>query len=135
MYTLGTAAKATGLAKSTIHRAIKLGKISARSKDGRGYEIDPAELHRVYAPVAQNGSAEESVERSATPVLNAELEIKLARAEAELEALRQLLEAERRRSEELRVERSDWKAQAERLALSAPAQQRRALWDWLRRFT
>jgi hypothetical protein len=135
MYTLGTAAKATGMAKSTIHRAIKRGIISARStQDGRGYEIDPAELHRVYAPVALNGSAEESVERSATPVLNAELEIKLARAEAELEALRQLLEAERRRSEELRIERSDWKAQAERLALSAPAQQRHALWDWLRRF-
>ena len=43
MYTLGTAAKATGMAKSTIHRAIKRGIISARpTADGRGYEIDPA---------------------------------------------------------------------------------------------
>jgi len=131
MYTLGTAAKATGMAKSTIHRAIKRGIISARStSDGRGYEIDPAELHRVYPPIAPNGSAEESIERSATPPLNAELGIKLARAEAELEALRQLLESERRRSEELRVERSDWKAQAERLALAPP--QRRSWWPWRR---
>src|SRR3954452_13504387 len=133
MYTLGAAAKATGMAKSTIHRAIKRGIISARSTtDGRGYEIDPAELHRVYPPVASNGSVEESVERSATPTLNTELEIKLARAEAELEALRQVLEVERRRAEELRVERNDWKGQAERLALAGPAQVERRWWPWRR---
>ena len=136
MYTLGTAAKATGMAKSTIHRAIKRGIISARpTADGRGYEIDPAELHRVYPPVASNGSAEPAVERCATPPLNTELEIKLARAEAELGALRQLLESERCRSEELRIERNDWKGQAERLALAPPqavaAQPaRRAWWPW-----
>ena len=136
MYTLGTAAKATGMAKSTIHRAIKRGIISARpTADGRGYEIDPAELHRVYPPVASNGSAELAVERCATPPLNTELEIKLARAEAELGALRQLLESERRRSEELRIERNDWKGQAERLALAPPqavaAQPaRRTWWPW-----
>src|SRR3954454_19053233 len=98
MYTLGTAAKATGMAKSTIHRAIKRGIISARpTMDGRGYEIDPAELHRVYPPVAPNGSAEPATERHATPSLNTELEIKLARAEADLNALKQVLEVERRR--------------------------------------
>src|SRR3954454_9184703 len=131
VYTLGTASKATGMAKSTIHRAIKRGIISARSTlDGRGYEIDPAELHRVYPPVASNSSAEEGIERSATPPLNAELEIKLARAEAELEALRQVLEVERRRAEELRIERNDWKGQAERLALPPP---RRGWWPFHRR--
>lgn len=47
-YTLGTAAKATGKAKSTILRAIKSGTISA-SKDAAGnYSIDPSELHRVF---------------------------------------------------------------------------------------
>lgn len=47
-YTLGTAAKATGKAKSTILRAIKSGTISA-SKDATGsYSIDPSELHRVF---------------------------------------------------------------------------------------
>lgn len=47
-YTLGTAAKATGKAKSTILRAIKTGTISA-SKDAAGnYSIDPSELHRVF---------------------------------------------------------------------------------------
>src|SRR3954471_12949941 len=121
------------MAKSTIHRAIKRGIISARSTlDGRGYEIDPAELHRVYPPVASNSSAEEGIERSATPPLNAELEIKLARAEAELEALRQVLEVERRRAEELRIERNDWKGQAERLALTGPSKTARSWWPFRR---
>lgn len=53
-YTLGTAAKATGKAKSTILRAIKTGTISAH-KEGNNYEIDPAELHRVFPrTVAEN---------------------------------------------------------------------------------
>ena len=49
-YTLGTAAKATGKAKSTILRAVKNGTISAiKSRDG-SYEIEPSELHRVFPP-------------------------------------------------------------------------------------
>lgn len=47
-YTLGTAAKATGKAKSTILRAIKNGTISATKARNGSYEIDPAELHRVF---------------------------------------------------------------------------------------
>lgn len=125
MYTLGTAAKATGLAKSTIHRAIKTGRLSARSKDGTGYEIDPAELHRVFPPVGvpsnpSNSSAESTVERSATPEENGsnpvehsvprdvELEVRLAKAEAQVGALKDILDMERKRSEELRQERDRW---------------------------
>jgi hypothetical protein len=123
MYTLGTAAKATGLAKSTIHRAIKTGKISVRSKDGTGYEIDPAELHRVFPPISQlsrevasNSSSGTPVERSATHEQNESntteqtvvLEIRLAKAEAQLEALKEILEMERKRAEELKAERDRW---------------------------
>jgi hypothetical protein len=50
-YTLGTAARATGLSKSTIHRAIKAGRVSAGRSDTGDYAIDPAELHRVFPPV------------------------------------------------------------------------------------
>ena len=53
-YTLGTAAKATGLSKSTILRAIKSNKVSATKNEASGdWNIDPAELHRVYPPVAE----------------------------------------------------------------------------------
>lgn len=47
-YTLGTAAKATGKAKSTILRAIKSGIISAAKAHDGSYEIEPSELHRVF---------------------------------------------------------------------------------------
>jgi hypothetical protein len=58
MYTIGTAAKATGKTKSTISRDIHKGKISATKNEDGSYSIDPAELHRVYPPVSQgNGSS------------------------------------------------------------------------------
>lgn len=61
MYTIGTAATATGKAKSTISRDIKSGKISATLNPDGSYSIDPAELHRVYPPVSNdngdNGSS------------------------------------------------------------------------------
>ena len=49
-YTLGTAAKATGKAKSTILRSVKSGAISATKAHDGSYEIEPSELHRVFEP-------------------------------------------------------------------------------------
>jgi hypothetical protein len=47
-YSLSQAAEAVGMNRSSILRAIKAGKISA-SKDEQGeWQIEPAELHRVY---------------------------------------------------------------------------------------
>ena len=49
-YTLGEAARATGKSKAAISQAIASNKISA-TKDANGrYQIDPAELHRLYPP-------------------------------------------------------------------------------------
>jgi hypothetical protein len=57
-YTLGQAAKATGMSKSTILRAIKSSRISATKDEASGdWQIDPAELHRVYPSVAEKGNA------------------------------------------------------------------------------
>ncbi len=47
VYTLGTAAKATGKSKSTIAKAVRSGKIKATKTDS-GYEIAPDELAKVY---------------------------------------------------------------------------------------
>jgi excisionase family DNA binding protein len=65
-HTLGTAAKATGVSKSTIYRAVKSGKLSASRNTDDEYEIDPAELHRVYPPVSER-AATDDMEHSATP--------------------------------------------------------------------
>ena len=51
MYTIATAAAAVGRNKTAILRAINAGKISV-AKDEKGeWQIDPAELHRVYPPL------------------------------------------------------------------------------------
>lgn len=77
-YTLGTAAKATGKSKPTIQRAIKSGKISAIRADDGSYEIDPAELHRVFpalhVPGNDTGDMKQSVPPAETPSLQVELE-------------------------------------------------------------
>jgi hypothetical protein len=52
-YTLMTAAQACGINRSTVLRAIKSGKISATKDELTGaWLIEPAELHRLYPPVA-----------------------------------------------------------------------------------
>jgi excisionase family DNA binding protein len=55
-YTLGDAAKATGISKPTLSKAIKSGRISAIKTENGSYSIDPAELHRVFPAV--NGNRE-----------------------------------------------------------------------------
>jgi hypothetical protein len=66
MHTLGTAAKATGLNKSTVLRAIKSGKVSAAKNEHGEWQIDPAELHRVYPPVADAPRRTSAEQRHAT---------------------------------------------------------------------
>jgi hypothetical protein len=51
MYTsLGQAAKAAGVSRSAILRAIRAHRISAGKTDTGDWQIDPAELHRVFPP-------------------------------------------------------------------------------------
>lgn len=57
-YSLSEAAKATGKNKTTIQRAIKNGKISAAKGDSGSYEIDPAELHRIFPPATAQRDAQ-----------------------------------------------------------------------------
>lgn len=53
-YTLGQAAQATGKSKMTIQRVIKKGVISATKAETGEWQIDPAELHRVFPLVTEN---------------------------------------------------------------------------------
>jgi hypothetical protein len=60
--TLCQAAKVSGRTKATISEAIKKGRISARKNDLGRYEIDPAELNRVYPIPAKEQTAPTAVE-------------------------------------------------------------------------
>ena len=121
MLSMSEAATRTGLSKSTIHRAIKGGKLSAERQEDGTYEIDPAELFRVYRPAQLE--APRPAGYHATPSGTGETPAEMGSGtdwNAVEAHLRELLEVERRRGEELREERDAWRAQAERLALMAP---------------
>src|ERR1019366_3050664 len=51
MHTIATAAAAVGRNKTAILRAIKAGKISVAKDENGEWQIDPAELHRIYPPL------------------------------------------------------------------------------------
>ena len=53
MHTLRSAARAAGVTKSAIYRAIKSGRLAACKLNGGGYAIYPAELLRVFPSMAQ----------------------------------------------------------------------------------
>jgi hypothetical protein len=129
-YTLAAAATAAGLNKTTILRAIKSGKISAQMDEHGHWCIEPAELHRVYPPVASHAESYAAAQRDAAfdAVAAAELKFKVALAEQRLAELKDDLE-------DMRSQRNAWQAQAERLALTAgrAQQEQRSHWWWRRR--
>jgi hypothetical protein len=124
MYTLGTAATAAGLSKSTIHRAIKAGRISATKNDTGDWSIDPAELHRVFPPVTVEPVP---LERDATP----QLEALVAKLEAEITALKSVSDLLRSQLDDVRTDRNAWREQAARLALPAAEVEPKRPW-WKR---
>ena len=154
---LREAALQVGVDKSTIHRAIQSGRLSAARTDTGGYSIDAAELFRVYPPKpvdsAQQGG-DEPVRQVATSdeTMDAtELRIRNARLEAQNEALRAIAEVEKQQAErerrtlqqmiaQLEEQVSKWQQQAERLALAPPRPAetpkaepaRRSWWPWRR---
>jgi hypothetical protein len=91
-FTLGTASQATGCAKSTILRAIKAGRISATRDDLGQWQIEPAELFRVFPPLAIPGmpSGQQQIEQGATPIeRDATTDMLVAELRATLSDMRQ----------------------------------------------
>ena len=96
MYTLGQAAKATGLSKSWLSKAISNGKISARKDESGRFHIDPAELHRVFPPASAQNVDSEQMETAGNASENSGLRLTV-------EHLRELIEelkGERERDQE-----------------------------------
>ena len=122
-YTLGTAAKATGKAKSTILRAIKYGTISAEKAHDGSYSIDPSELHRVFPPNGAQQEPQNDMEqpedRAAT--LRVRLEIIEAERQRERAQMQETIDDLR-----VRLDRSESRVTA---LLSAPQRSYRR-WPW-----
>ena len=103
---LAEAAAATGTNRTTILRAIKVGKVSA-SRDAHGnWVVEPAELHRVYPPVEQRTLGN----RNAT---HYRAQIAEAAQAAQIAALRETADLMRAQLEDVRRDRDRWRDQAQ----------------------
>jgi len=90
------AVKMYQVSRATLTRALSDGKISAEKTDAGHWQIDAAELARVYAPRAPQKAAGRTRpdhlgqrEPDHKPPLDHALELRLARAEAALDAERE----------------------------------------------
>ena len=86
--TLGQAAKHAGVAKSTITRAIDKGSLSAASKVGNSYRIDPAELQRWQDTRVATKQLDTEKQPDATDGNELSLLVRNAKLEAELATLK-----------------------------------------------
>jgi len=105
-YTLAEAVAACGIDKSTVRRAVRSGRISGTRDDLGVWHVEPVELHRVFPPMERTGG-----DAAVVPHL---LELKLQYAQERIIDLTQQLER-------ALCDIADWKEQARRVALPAPA--------------
>lgn len=108
-YTLADAAKAARLNKSTLFRAIKGGRLSARRLEDGSYRVDASELARVYDLQHLTRGGTDALQQSApadvapaTAVAPRALETELAVLRVRLEMAEAAWENERRSLEEQR---------------------------------
>ena len=96
-YTAGEAASATGLNTATITRAIKKGRISANKLENGAWQIDPAELHRVFPPIASKVLPQDQMQEYAREDQEESKSAKNA-LQGEFEAMRERLAAVEQRA-------------------------------------
>ena len=101
-YTLGEAAKETGKSKTTIKRYIDKGRLSAKKNDNGEWEIDPAELHRVY-PMSVPVTGTKS---------NGVAQVELEAAQRQIEELKSRVAGLETDKDDLRKDRDHWRQQA-----------------------
>jgi len=126
------AVKLYQVSRATLMRAIQEGKISAEKTDAGHWQIDSSELARLYAPRAPQKAVSRTrpaqVNRHDTPPeppLDHALELRLARAEA-------ALDAEREKSALLERHVADLRRMlpAPDTALAGTERRRRSWWPW-----
>lgn len=121
---LSQAAKLSGRSKSTIHRAVKSGKISAnRASDGT-YLINAAELSRVFPLDVSEGQRRDDLGRDETAT-------ELARLQEQVKFLEKALDREKEIQSDLMEERNKWHRQATALISQVEnIQKKKKWWPW-----
>lgn len=126
---LRNAAKEAGVSKSTILRAIQSGRLSAARTDDGGYDIDPAELFRVYEPVKRTSNA--ATGHDATPPETPAIPSATAALEAQIEGLREIVRRADAAADELRQDRDKWRSMAENQQRQLSDQRPKSWWQRL----
>jgi excisionase family DNA binding protein len=135
IFTLRTAAQHTGTSKSTILRAIKSGRLSATRLEDGSYEIDAAELERVYPAQRMKQRGTDAMEHHA-PDGSGECtthapDATAAALEAEIQGLREILRRADAATDELRQDRDKWRTMAENQQRLLSDQRPRSWWQRL----
>lgn len=123
--TLGQAAREAGISKPSLSAAIKKGRVSAEKNESGVYEIDPAELFRVYPPPSQtNGLDRRKYGSASNPQANASklpedmmLDLLLAERDKLIEEKDKAIFRLEREKEEIRADLEEQRAQARRITL------------------
>ena len=124
MLSLSEAAIAAGIAKSTIWRAVKSGRISATRTVTGTYQVDPAELFRVFPAmpkIVEMKQPAPAMETGLVPAL-----------EAQINALKEVSSLLKEQLEDTRKDRDAWRTQAEsnQRLLGDARPRRRGLFGW-----
>ena len=121
-YSLREAAGAVGKGKPAVLKAIQSGKISAKKDEHGEWQIEPAELHRVYPPVSETGgeaASEKPEETIGNGSGNSLLQQEIGFLREQLAGAERLREEERRllaeRIEELKRDRDDLRGERDKL--------------------
>jgi hypothetical protein len=105
MLSLSEAATAAGTAKSTIWRAVKAGRVSANRTPLGTYQVDPAELFRVFPATPKNVEMKQSAPATETGAV--------AALEGQISALKEVSGLLREQLDDVRKDRDAWRIQAE----------------------
>ena len=115
MFTLGEAARETGKSKTTLTRAIQSGRMSANRLDDGSYQIDPAELFRVYEAVTPETDTQPSNGERRDPDVTAVDSATVALLREKIELLERTHKREREgfqeRIDDLQKDRDAWQTQ------------------------
>ena len=110
---LAEAAAATGVNRSTLFRAYKSGRMSAARADTGQIEVDPAELFRVFPPVAPQQGTQEAVHQHAQAGDAHANVLHISALEVEVKLLREMLDT-------MREDRDAWREQAGKVTAALP---------------
>jgi hypothetical protein len=126
-YTLAAASKAVGMNKTSVLRAIKAGKISGTRDENGQWHIEPAELHRVYPPVAERTEGNDAAQRytASDAAALAEMRQRARQADERLVELKAMLA-------DMTAQRDAWQRQAESSQRQVTDQRERERRSWER---